>query len=63
MWFYIKHEHVKLVPGLNEYMNEWTKHWDEDGILTDAGMIPMPEEERAKYKAAMENLPVLTEMK
>lgn len=63
LWFYIKHEHVKLVPGLNEFMNEWTKHWDEDGILTDAGMIPMPKEERAKYKAAMETLPVLTEMK
>ena len=63
LWFYIKHEHVKMVPGLKAYMNEWTKHWGEDGILTDAGMIPMPVEERAKYKAAMENLPVLTEMK
>jgi len=63
LWFYIKHEHVKLVPGLNEYMNEWTKHWGDDGILTDAGMIPMPKEERAKYKTAMETLPVLTEMK
>lgn len=63
LWFYIKHEHVKVVPGLTEYMAEWTKHWGEDGILTDAGMIPMPKAERAKYKEAMETLPVLTEMK
>jgi phosphate transport system substrate-binding protein len=57
LWFYIKHAHVQTVPGLKGYMMEWTKHWGEDGILADAGMIPMSEEERAKYKAAMENLP------
>ena len=63
LWFYIKHEHLAVVPGLYEYMKEWTKHWGNDGILADAGMIPMPEAERAQYKSAMENLPVLTEMK
>ena len=63
LWFYIKHSHVQVVPGLAEYMNEWTKHWGEDGLLSDAGMIPMSEEERANYKAAMENLPKLTEIK
>jgi phosphate transport system substrate-binding protein len=62
LWFYIKHSHVDIVPGLKQYMLEWTKHWDEDGILSDAGMIPMSEEERAKYKAAMENLPTLTKI-
>ena len=63
LWFYIKHAHVKMTPGLKEYMIEWTKHWGEDGLLSDAGMIPMSEEERAKYKAAMKNLPILTEAK
>jgi len=63
LWFYIKHEHVGVVPGLDAYMAEWTKHWGDDGILTDAGMIPMSEAERAKYKAAMTELPKLTEMK
>ena len=57
LWFYIKHSHVGIVPGLKEFMNEWTKHWGEDGLLSDAGMIPMSEEERAQYKDAMENLP------
>lgn len=63
LWFYIKHAHVPVVPGLKDYMLEWTKHWGEDGILSDAGMIPMSEEERAKYKDAMINLPKLTEIK
>ena len=41
-------------------MTEWTKHWGEDGLLADYGMIPMPKEERAKCSAAMKELPVLT---
>ena len=60
LWFYVKHAHVGVVPGIDEYMKTWTKHWDEDGILTDAGMVPMPEEERAAYAKAMTDLPKLT---
>jgi phosphate transport system substrate-binding protein len=51
---------VGVIPGIAEYMNEWTKHWDEDGILAESGMIPMPDSERASNAAAMKNLPVLT---
>jgi hypothetical protein len=36
------------------------KNWSDDGILTDAGMVPMPEAERASYEKAMSELPVLT---
>ena len=60
LWFYVKHEHMNVIPGMSEYMKEWTKHWDEDGVLADAGMVPMPEDERAKYVAAMTELPKLT---
>ena len=60
LYFYVKHAHVGVVPGMKEYMAEWVKHWGEDGALSDAGMIPMPQEERAKFLAAMDNLPKLT---
>ena len=60
LYFYVKHAHVGVVPGIKEYMAEWVKHWDEDGVLSDAGMIPMPEAERAQYLAAMKDLPKLT---
>lgn len=63
LWFYVKHSHVGVVPGIKEYMNEWTKHWGDDGILADAGMIPMPQKERDFYKRAMKELPKLTEIK
>ena len=32
----------------------------EDGVLSDAGMIPMPQSEHDLYLAAMKNLPKLT---
>jgi len=60
LYFYVKHQHIGVVPGVKEYMAEWTKHWGDDGALSDAGMIPMPASERAKYKSAMSSLPVLT---
>ena len=60
LYYYVKHQHIGVVPGIKEYMVEWTKHWGDEGALSDAGMIPMPKSERAKYKSAMTNLPVLT---
>lgn len=59
LYFYVKHSHLDVVPNINDYMMEWTKHWGNDGMLADAGMIPMSEKERAKYKKAMTELPVL----
>ena len=60
LWFYVKHAHVGVVPGMDEYMKTWTKHWGEDGILADSGMVPMPDSERASYAKAMTDLPKLT---
>ena len=60
LYFYAKHAHMDVIPGMKEYMAEWTKHWGNDGILSDAGMIPMSDEERKSYKAAMKELPKLT---
>lgn len=60
MFFYVKHQHVGVVPGIQEYMNEWTKHWGDDGTLTDAGMIPMPKAERDEMTRRIKDLPVLT---
>ena len=60
LYFYVKHSHLDMIPGVRDYVNEWKKHWNEDGMLSDVGMIPMPKEERAKYAKAMKELPVLT---
>ena len=60
LFFYVKHQHIGVVPGIDAYMKEWTKHWDEDGMLADAGMIPLPADEMAEMISRMENLPALT---
>jgi phosphate transport system substrate-binding protein len=59
LFFYVKHQHIGVVPGIEAYMTEWTKHWGDDGILADAGMIPMPQAERNEMASRMKNLPVL----
>ena len=59
MYFYVKHNHMDVVPGLQGYMEEWLKHWGEDGALVDSGMIPMPEAEKQEMIARMKELPVL----
>jgi phosphate transport system substrate-binding protein len=59
LFFYVKHQHMGVVPSIDRYMTEWTKHWNEDGVLSDAGMIPMPQEERDEMSARMKSLPVL----
>ena len=60
LYFYVKHAHIKVVPGVEEYMNEWTKHWSEDGALSDAGMVPLPADEMAEMESRMISLPALT---
>ena len=60
LYFYVKHQHIGVVPGIQEYLEEWIKHWNDDGALVDAGMIPMPKAERDEMIRAMKELPILT---
>ena len=61
LYFYVKKAHVGVIPGIKEYLTEFTsdKAWGPDGYLSDKGLIPMPEEERSNVKnsvAALKNL-------
>jgi len=51
LFFYVKNAHVGTVPGMQEYIAEFTseKAWGPDGYLTDKGLIPMPDAERKRY--------------
>ena len=51
LFFYVKKAHVGKVPGIREYLAEFTseKAWGEEGYLVDKGLIPMSREEREKY--------------
>ncbi|MDX1737070.1 MAG: PstS family phosphate ABC transporter substrate-binding protein [Alphaproteobacteria bacterium] len=54
LFFYVKKAHVGVIPGIEEYLAEFTSDdaWGDEGYLSDRGLIPMPSEERAAYKAA-----------
>ncbi len=49
LFFYVKGAHVGVIPGIAEYINEFTsdRAWGEDGYLADAGLIPLPTDERS----------------
>jgi phosphate transport system substrate-binding protein len=53
LYFYVKSAHVDVIPGMREFLAEFTsdKAWGEDGYLADKGMIPMPGQEREKFAA------------
>ena len=53
LYFYAKKAHVGAVPGIQEFLNAFTDEaaWGDEGYLTDKGLIPMPDEERAKFGA------------
>lgn len=48
LYFYVKKEHVGVIPGLQEYVAEFTDEdtWGEDGYLADKGLIPLPDADR-----------------
>jgi phosphate transport system substrate-binding protein len=58
LFFYVKKAHAEVIPGMKEYLKEFTseKAWGEEGYLAEKGMIPMPDSERRQFKASVKNL-------
>ncbi|MDY6942453.1 MAG: PstS family phosphate ABC transporter substrate-binding protein [Pseudomonadota bacterium] len=50
LFFYVKKAHVGVIPGMREYLAEFTsnKAWGDEGYLSDRGLIPLPMDERKK---------------
>ncbi len=61
LFFYVKKAHVDVIPGMKEYLGEFTseKSWGPEGYLADKGMIPMPDAERKEYAATVKSLKTL----
>jgi phosphate transport system substrate-binding protein len=51
LFFYVKKAHVGVIPGIAEFLAEFTseKAWGEEGYLSERGLIPMPTEERQQF--------------
>ena len=61
LFFYVKRDHANVIPGMQEFLAEFTseKAWGEDGYLADKGLIPMPKSERASFFQDVKNLSAL----
>ncbi len=61
LFFYVKKAHVGKIPGIEEYLAEFTsdKAWGDEGYLVDKGMIPMPKQERNQFAADVKGLNLL----
>ena len=58
LFFYAKRAHVGQVPGIAEFIAEFTSEaaWGPEGYLADKGLIPMSEAEREAWRAAANGL-------
>ncbi|MEO1193933.1 MAG: substrate-binding domain-containing protein [Pseudomonadota bacterium] len=53
LYFYVKQAHVGVIPGLVEYVDIFTSDSaaGPDGFLSERGLIPLPDGERAQMRA------------
>ena len=54
LYFYVKNAHIDVVPGITEFVAEFTNEdaWGLFGYLADKGLIPLPDEDRAAMAAS-----------
>jgi len=62
LFFYVKVAHVGSIPGIREFLREFTSDAasGDFGYLSDKGLIPLPEDERASVAASVSSLTALT---
>jgi phosphate transport system substrate-binding protein len=62
LYFYVKKAHIGVIPGIQEYLAEFTsdKAWGDEGYLSDRGLIPMPDAERRQFASDVQGLKPLS---
>ena len=62
LFFYVKKAHIGAVPGLQEFLEEFTTEdaIGDDGYLLDAGLVPLSDVKRTKLQKDADALVVMT---
>lgn len=63
LYFYLKGDKVASTPGLKEFALEFTSEAaaGEGGYLEEIGLVPLPDDQRAKVRARVESLTPYTQ--
>ena len=58
LFFYVKGQHAEVVPGIREYVAEFTSEdaWGDFGYLSERGLIPLTEVQRREVGDAARSL-------
>jgi phosphate transport system substrate-binding protein len=62
LYLYVKNAHAKTIPGVREYLAEFTSEeaFGPVGYLTAKGLVPLTPEERVRSRATADSLTPLT---
>jgi phosphate transport system substrate-binding protein len=57
LFFYVKNAHINAIPGMKEYLNEFTSDgaMGEEGYLVDKGLIPLSSSELSALRSNIKN--------
>lgn len=59
LYIYVKKQHLKAVPGLKEFLTQYSQMWAPDGPLVKRGLIASPQAARDAATKAIESETVL----
>ncbi|MBV6656503.1 MAG: substrate-binding domain-containing protein [Devosiaceae bacterium] len=62
LYVYVKAEHVGVIPGMEEFIAEYTSEaaWGDEGYLAERGLIPLPADARSAAAAEAQSLTPFT---
>ncbi|MEM7666510.1 MAG: substrate-binding domain-containing protein [Pseudomonadota bacterium] len=60
LYVYVKKAHMRAIPGLDLYLQEWVKNWKADGPLAGVGLVASPPEEMAENERRVNELLTMT---
>ena len=52
LYLYVKKAHLDAIPGLKEFLAQWTGMWAKDGPLAKHGLVASPADAMAKANTA-----------
>ncbi|MEO1488339.1 MAG: substrate-binding domain-containing protein [Pseudomonadota bacterium] len=60
LYVYVKKAHMRAIPGLDLYLQEWVKNWKSDGPLAKIGLVASPPDEMAMNERRVSELLTMT---